>query len=104
MLSKEDYDYLIQYEKTFETTYKHNYAHILPRTINEKLDQILNDGVTRNFGCSACVMAMYRKLYQLLQTEKTYKVHKEPEPTDKELVKQPINKKRATNKNKTKEE
>lgn len=102
-MTKEDFEFISKYEHTFYTAKVQSYARILPRSINERLHSILNDGANRNLGCSACVLGMYRKLYDLLLAEKK-KVEKEPEPIVTEIVEQPINKKRATNKKTKKEE
>lgn len=95
-MTQEDYEYLLQYEHTFYTAAKQAYAKILPRSINEKLNLILNDGQKRNLGCSVCIMGMYKSLYVKLENEK--KVHKEPEPIETEIVEKPKSKKKATNK------
>lgn len=68
-MTKEDYEYLLSYERTFYTASKQAYARILPRTVNEKLAKIANREV-KNLGCGACVMGLYRALYKLLEEEK----------------------------------
>lgn len=106
MITQEQYEYLLQYEHTFYTAAKQSYARMLPRSINEKLDQLLNDNAHRNFGCSACMLGMYRKLYALLEAEKKKReeVDKEPEPIEPEVVEKPKTRKSATNKKQKKEE
>lgn len=107
---QEHYEYLLNYEHTFYTAAKQSYARMLPRTVNEKLDEILNDHQNRNFGCSACMLNMYRRLYTVLEEEKkrreekNKRVEKEPEPIETEVVKKPNTKKSATNKKTKKEE
>lgn len=101
---QEHYEYLLNYEHTFYTAAKQSYARMLPRTVNEKLDEIINDGQKRNFGCSACMLNMYRRLYTILEEEKNKRVEKEPEPIEAEQVEKPTLKKRATNKKIKKEE
>lgn len=68
MLSKEDYEFIKQYEKTYEKAAKQNYAHILPRNINDRLNEIIG-GEKKNWGCSACCLTLYRRLYTILQNE-----------------------------------
>ena len=102
-MTTEQYEYLLQYEHTFYTSAKQSYARMLPRSVNEKLDEILNDHVHRNFGCSACVLNMYRKLYTVLEEEKKRRAEKEPEPIEPEVDKKPKTKKPATNKSKSKD-
>lgn len=67
-LSNEDYKYIKQYETTYEKAYKQNYSHILPRSVNEKLNEIIG-GEKKNWGCSACCLTLYRKLYTILNNE-----------------------------------
>lgn len=67
-LSNEDYRYIKQYETTYEKAYKQNYSHILPRSVNEKLNEIIG-GEKKNWGCSACCLTLYRKLYTILYNE-----------------------------------
>lgn len=67
-LSNEDYKYIKQYEETYTKAYKQNYAHILPRSVNEKLNEIIG-GEKKNWGCSACCLTLYRKLYTILYNE-----------------------------------
>ena len=104
MITQEQYEFLLQYEHTFYTAAKQSYARMLPRSINEKLADILADNAKRNFGCSACMLNMYRRLYQVLENEKKLRAQPEPEPTETEQVEKPKGKKAATNKTKKKEE
>lgn len=68
MLSNEDYEYIKQYASTYEKAYKQNYSHILPRSVNEKLNEIIG-GEKKNWGCSACCLTLYKKLYTILEQE-----------------------------------
>ena len=106
MITKEEYEFIKAYGRTFYTAAKQSYARILPHSINERLDRILNDGQKRNFGCSACVLGMYRKLYNVLEEAKKHyeKVENEPEPAPTVTSATPKTKKSATNKSKKKEE
>lgn len=67
-MTQEDYDYIKQYEDTYTKAFKQNYAHILPRSINEKLNEIIG-GEKKNWGCSACCLTLYKKLYTILEQE-----------------------------------
>ena len=67
-LTKEQYEYIKQYETTYEKAYKQNYAHILPHSVNEKLNDIIG-GEKKNWGCSSCCLSLYRKLYNILHDE-----------------------------------
>ena len=68
MLSNEEYEYIKQYKDTYTKAYKQNYAHILPRSVNEKLNDIIG-GEKKNWGCSVCCLTLYRKLYTVLHNE-----------------------------------
>ena len=68
MLSNEEYEYIKQYKDTYEKAYKQNYAHFLPRSVNERLNEIIG-GEIKNWGCSACCLTLYRKLYTVLHNE-----------------------------------
>lgn len=76
MLSQEDYEYIKQYESTYEKAFKHNYARMLPRSVNEKLNEIIG-GEKKNWGCSACCMSLYRRLYQVLNNEEAARQNEE---------------------------
>jgi len=67
-LTKEQYEYIKQYEATYEKAARQNYAHILPRSVNEKLNEIIG-GEKKNWGCTACCLTLYRKLYAILNNE-----------------------------------
>ena len=67
-MSNEDYEYIKQYASTYEKAYKQNYAHFLPRSVNERLNEIIG-GEKKNWGCSACCLTLYRKLYTVLHNE-----------------------------------
>lgn len=67
-LTKEQYEYIKQYEATYEKAARQNYAHILPRSVNEKLNEIIG-GEKKNWGCTACCLTLYRKLYAILNDE-----------------------------------
>lgn len=69
-MTNEDYEYIKQYEETYKKAAKQNYAHILPRSVNERLNEIIG-GEKKNWGCSACCLTLYRKLYTILQEEET---------------------------------
>lgn len=97
MLSKEDYEYLLSYERTFYTAAKQAYARILPRTVNEKLAKIANREV-KNMGCGACVMSLYRSLYNLLEEEKARR------QANKEKMEKVREAKNKNKENKTQEE
>ena len=68
MLSNEEYEYIKQYEETYRKAAEQNYARILPRSTNERLNEIIG-GEKKNWGCSACCLTLYRKLYQVLKNE-----------------------------------
>ena len=68
MISKEDYEYIAQYRQTYENAAKKNYAKILPRSINERLNEIIGGPKNKNWGCSACCLTLYRNLYRILNT------------------------------------
>lgn len=67
-MTQEDYEYIKQYKDTYTKAFKQNYAHILPRSINEKLNDIIG-GEKKNWGCSACCLTLYKKLYTILEQE-----------------------------------
>ena len=67
-MSNEEYEYIKQYKDTYTKAYKQNYAHILPRSVNERLNEIIG-GEKKNWGCSACCLTLYRKLYTVLNNE-----------------------------------
>ena len=67
-MTNEEYEYVKQYKDTYEKAYKQNYAHILPRSVNERLNEIIG-GEKKNWGCSACCLTLYRKLYTALRNE-----------------------------------
>lgn len=67
-MTNEDYEYIKQYKDTYNKAYHNNYAHILPRSVNEKLNDIIG-GEKKNWGCSVCCMTLYRKLYTILKNE-----------------------------------
>lgn len=67
-MTNEEYEYIKQYETTYEKAYKQNYAKMLPRSVNEKLNDIIG-GEKKNWGCSVCCMTLYRKLYTALKNE-----------------------------------
>ena len=69
-MTQEEYEYIKQYEDTYKKAAKQNYAHILPRSVNERLNEIIG-GEKKNWGCSACCLTLYRKLYTILQEEET---------------------------------
>lgn len=69
MLSNEDYEYIKQYASTYEKAYKQNFAHILPRSVNEKLNEIIGGEGKKNWGCTVCCMTLYRKLHTILREE-----------------------------------
>lgn len=67
-MTNEEYEYIKQYKDTYTKAYKQNYAHILPRSVNERLNEIIG-GEKKNWGCSACCLTLYRKLYTILHNE-----------------------------------
>lgn len=67
-MTNEEYEYIKQYETTYTKAYKQNYAKMLPRSVNEKLNDIIG-GEKKNWGCSVCCMTLYRKLYTALKNE-----------------------------------
>lgn len=67
-MTNEEYEYIKQYKDTYEKAYKQNYAHILPRSVNDKLNEIIG-GEKKNWGCSACCLTLYRNLYKVLNNE-----------------------------------
>lgn len=67
-MTNEEYNYIKQYETTYTKAYKQNYAKLLPRSVNEKLNEIIG-GEKKNWGCSVCCMTLYRKLYTILEQE-----------------------------------
>lgn len=69
MLSNEDYEYVKQYEETYRKASTQNYAHILPRSVNERLNEIIGGEGKKNWGCTVCCMTLYRKLHTILQQE-----------------------------------
>lgn len=69
MLSNEDYEYVKQYEDTYRKASTQNYAHILPRSVNERLNEIIGGEGKKNWGCTVCCMTLYRKLHTILQEE-----------------------------------
>ena len=68
-MTNEEYNYIKQYETTYTKAYKQNYAKLLPRSVNEKLNEIIGGEPKKNWGCSVCCMTLYRKLYTVLQQE-----------------------------------
>lgn len=82
MLSNEDYEYVKQYASTYEKAYKQNYSHILPRSVNEKLNEIIK-GPKKNWGCSACCLTLYRTLYTILKNEDAIRERKKMEDKEK---------------------
>lgn len=68
-MTNEEYNYIKQYETTYTKAYKQNYAKLLPRNVNEKLNEIIGGEPKKNWGCSVCCMTLYRKLYTVLQQE-----------------------------------
>lgn len=48
-MTNEEYDYIAQYRKTYESAAKKNYAHILPRSVNERLNQIIGGPEKKNW-------------------------------------------------------
>ena len=68
-MTNEDYEYIKQYAETYRKAATQNYAHLLPRSINEKLNDIIGGEPKKNWGCSVCCMTLYRKLYKVLQEE-----------------------------------
>lgn len=67
-MTNEEYEYVKQYADTYNKAYHNNYAHILPRSVNERLNEIIG-GEKKNWGCSACCLTLYRKLYTVLNNE-----------------------------------
>lgn len=78
MLTKEEYEYIAQYRHTYETAAKQNHAKILPRSVNERLNEIIK-GQKKNWGCSACCLGLYRTLYKVLTNEDAARQRKEAE-------------------------
>ena len=82
MLTQEEYEYIAQYRQTYEKAAKQNYAKILPRNVNERLNEIIK-GEKKNWGCSACCMSLYRRLYTILQNEDAERQQKQQELQDR---------------------
>lgn len=78
MLTEEQYEYIKQYADTYKSAKEKNYAHILPRNINERLNEIIG-GPKKNWGCSACCLTLYRQLYTVLQNEEATRQQKQRE-------------------------
>lgn len=68
-MTNEEYNYIKQYASTYEKAARQNYAKLLPRSVNEKLNEIIGGEPKKNWGCSVCCMTLYRKLYTVLQQE-----------------------------------
>ena len=67
-MTNEEYEYVKQYADTYKKAYHNTYDHILPRSVNERLNEIIG-GEKKNWGCSVCCMTLYRKLYVALKNE-----------------------------------
>lgn len=68
-MTNEEYEYVKQYEETYRKASTQNYAHILPRSVNERLNEIIGGEGKKNWGCTVCCMTLYRKLHTILQEE-----------------------------------
>lgn len=61
-MTEKQFKYLEQYKDTFEKAYKQSYAHMLPRKVNETLNLMIN-GEPMNYGCPACCLKLYKRLW-----------------------------------------